>query len=64
MSFCFSDSLCHLIGQKAIIHIGNCRHKVFICNITPSHVKAIEICSGNIRIFNMCHIDFIEACSC
>lgn len=64
MSCCFSNELCNLIGRKAIIHTGRCSFTVVISNITPCYVKAIEVRSGNIKIFNLDHIDFIEECSC
>ena len=64
MSCCYSDHLCNLVGHKAIIHTGCHCFNVLICDITPCYVKVIDVRSGNIRIFNLDHIDFIEECRC
>ena len=64
MSCCYSDHLCNLVGRKAIIHTGCHCFTVVICYITPCYMKVIDVRSGNIRIFNLNHIDFIEECTC
>lgn len=61
MSCCYSDSLNCLVNHKAIIHSGGRRYCVLVLDVCPTYIKCIELCSGNIKIFNLCRIEFVEA---
>lgn len=64
MSCCSNDYLNCLVNHKAIIHCGRCKYLVVICSICPTYIKAIEVGSGNIKIFNLDRVDFIEEICC
>jgi hypothetical protein len=60
MSCGCDQSLCALVNCKVILCSGGRRYCVIICDICPGYIKAIEVGCGNIRMFNLTNIDYIE----
>jgi hypothetical protein len=54
------NDLMSFINKKVILHCGRSRHRVVICEIGECYLKAIEVGTGNTRIFNLDRIDIIE----
>lgn len=61
MACCYKSDLACLINRKVIIHTGHCTYCVIICNICDCYLQAIDLRNnGNIRVFNLDRIDYIE----
>ncbi len=60
MSTYNNNSLDCLVNQKVVIYSGRYRYCVIICEVCSSYIRAVELGSGNIRIFNLERVDYIE----
>lgn len=54
------DSLCGLVNQKVIIYAGKLKYCVVITQVCECYLKAIEMGTGYVKIFNLDRIDYVE----
>lgn len=54
------DTLCGLVNQKVIIYAGKCKYCVVITQVCECYLKAIEMGTGYVKIFNLDRIDYVE----
>jgi len=60
MSYNCDQILCSLINCKVILSSCGKKYCVIICDICPGYIKAIEVGCGNIKMFNLANVDYIE----
>lgn len=60
MTHSLRDSLKCLVNQKVIIYAGKIKYCVVITQVCDCYVKAIEMGTGYVKVFNLDRIDYVE----